>query len=224
MIANNKFNFDAVIWDLDGTITDTEYIHAKTEVELFKTFGIDITVEEIVKRFAGVRVQKIFQTVFEENNKSADYDELKKVKWKMMKKIVREENIQFMKGAKELIFLLSENNIKMAVASSSIKSYIRLLLRNFKIIDRFQFIISGEDVISGKPDPEIFICAAQALKVENEKCLVIEDATAGVLAAQSANMKCIAVGDHVDKNILKEKSIYANTLEKVDIEFINKMF
>ena len=92
------------------------------------------------------------------------------------------------------------------------------------IRDKFQFIITGSDVDKGKPDPEIFIKAANALGVEHEKCLVIEDGNAGVLAAQATNMKCIAVGDHIDKSILTKNSVYIETLEKVDLEFMNRLF
>lgn len=223
-MEKNKYNFDAVLWDLDGTIVDTEYLHAKTEIEVLKQYGIDFSVDEMVKRFSGVKLMAIFETIFKENNVNKDYKEACIKKWKMMDEIIRQNSTNFMPGAKELLEKLYNDNIKMALATSSIKNYVDLIMQSTKIRDKFQFIITGEDVINGKPDPEIFIRAAEALNVNNEKCLVIEDGTAGVVAAQTANMKCLAVGDHIDKSILQKTNLYLESLENIDFGKINNLF
>ncbi len=223
MNQENKFNFSAVLWDFDGTIADTQIIHANTEVEIMKKYGIDISSEEITRRFSGVKLKVIFQTIFDENNVVADVQEACEAKWHLMNKLLRQELPEFMPGAKELLDKLYNADIKMALATSSIKSYVDFIVDALLIRNKFQLIITGDDVERGKPDPEIFIKAASAIGVENEKCLVIEDGNAGVLAAQAANMKCIAAGDHIDKSILTEKSIYVDTLEIVDFDFLSKL-
>ncbi len=223
MNQENKFNFDAVLWDFDGTIADTQILHAKTETETMKKYGIDISSEEITRRFAGVKLKVIFQTIFDENDVKADVQEACEAKWHLMDELVRGELPEFMPGAKELLDKLYNADIKMALATSSIKNYVDFMVDALSIRNKFQFIITGDDVELGKPDPEIFIKAASMLGLENEKCLVIEDGNAGVLAAQNANMKCIAVGDHIDKSILTEKSIYVDTLESVDFDFLSKL-
>lgn len=224
MNKKNAFSFGAVIWDFDGTIADTQTIHAKTEVSTLKKYGINISEEEITRRFSGIKLSVIFKTLFDENNITIGYKESLELKWKMMTEIVKTQKIKFMPGAKELIIALFKNNIKMAIASSSIKSYLDLAIDSLGIRDKFRLVLSGDDIENGKPDPEIFIRSAKALRVENEACLVIEDATAGVIAAQSANMKCVAVGDHIDRNVLNKKSTYVDTLLNVDLNFLNKLF
>lgn len=222
MNQENKFNFSAVLWDFDGTIADTQTIHAKTEVDTLKKYGINISEEEITKRFSGVKLSIIFKTLFDENNIKTGYKESRELKWKTMIEIVKTQKITFMPGAKVLIETLFKNNVKMAIASSSIKSYLDLAIDSLGIRNKFEFVLSGDDVECGKPDPEIFIKAASILGVKNEACLVIEDGTAGVLAAQAANMKCIVVGNHFDKKVLTEKSIGVDTLEVVDFDFLSR--
>lgn len=219
-----KNNLKAIIWDFDGTIANTQYTHAKTEVETLKKYGIKISESEITKRFSGVKLSIIFKTLFEENNISGNYKEAREIKWRAMHKIMIKETPKFMPGVKKLFKECKKENIKMAIASSSIKNYLDFVVNKMKIRNLFEFILTGDDVRRGKPDPEIFLKTAKRLKVKPEQCLVIEDGTAGVIAAQNAKMKCIAVGDHIDKSILKKTSVYIDTLEKVDLGFINKLF
>lgn len=220
----NKFKFGAVIWDFDGTIVNTEYIHAKTEVKTLKKYGINISSKEIVERFAGVKLINIFQTLFNEHGVKKDYLQACLFKWKMMNTIIKNKTPKFMPGVKKLLKELRKQNIQMAIASSSIKKYLDLVVNKMKIRNLFEIILSGDDVKRGKPNPEIFIKTAKYLNVKPEKCLVIEDGTAGVIAAQKAKMKCIAVGDHIDKSVLNKKSVYVNALKQVDLDFINKLF
>lgn len=219
-----KNNLKAIIWDFDGTIANTQYTHAKTEVETLKKYGIKISQREITKRFAGIKLSIIFKTLFEENNVSGDYKEARKIKWRAMHNLMIKETPKFMPGVKKLFKECQKENIKMAIASSSIKNYLNFVVNKMKIKNLFEVILTGDDVKKGKPDPEIFLKTAKYLKVKPEQCLVIEDGTAGVIAAQNAKMKCIAVGDHIDKSVLKKISIYVDTLKNVDLKFINKLF
>lgn len=219
-----KNRLKAIIWDFDGTIADTQKIHAKTEVQTLKKYGIKISEHEITKRFAGVKLSIIFKTLFKENNADGDYLEAREIKWKMMHKLMTKQTPKFMLGVKKLLKEIKKSDIKMAIASSSIKNYLDFVIDKMKIKDLFEIILSGDDVKHGKPDPEIFLKTAKHLKVKPKQCLVIEDGTAGVIAAQKAKIKCIAVGDHIDKSILKKTSIYMDTLEKINIEKIKKLF
>lgn len=221
---NLKHNLKAIIWDFDGTIADTEYKHAKTETAALKKYRINISNKTIVKRFAGVKLIDIFQTLFDENNVKEDCRQACTYKWKMMHEIINKKTPKFMPGVKKILKECERENIKMAIASSSIKSYLDLAIKKMKIKNFFEVIISGDDVKNGKPNPEIFLKTTKHLKVKPKQCLVIEDGTAGVIAAQSAKIKCIATGDHIDKSILKKTSIYIDTLKKVDLDFINNMF
>ncbi len=94
-------------------------------------------------------------------------------------------------GITELLQCLEENNIKMAVASSSSMVFIETVLKKLSIERYFEFYISGENIIKSKPEPDIFLKAAQMLRTEPAQCIVIEDSKNGVIAAKRAGMKCI---------------------------------
>jgi len=199
-------------------------MHAKTEVQTLKKYGIKISETEITKRFAGFKLSVIFKTLFDENNIKFGYEESRKEKWKMIKNILMKKSPKFMPGVKKLFNESKKQGIKMAIASSSIKNYLDLAIKKMNIKNLFEVIVNGDDVKHGKPDPEIFIKTMKLLKISDKECIVIEDSTAGVIAAQRAKIKCIAVGDHIDKSKLKKNSIYIETLEKINLKKIKELF
>jgi beta-phosphoglucomutase-like phosphatase (HAD superfamily) len=99
-------------------------------------------------------------------------------------------------GASETIDLCAERGLQLAVASSSQYRLIDAALDHFELRDRFDLVHSAEDEDYGKPHPAVFITAASKLSVAPRRCLVWEDAPAGVLAAKAASMACIAVPEH----------------------------
>jgi HAD superfamily hydrolase (TIGR01509 family) len=105
-------------------------------------------------------------------------------------------NVKPMPGLIELLDEIDRRGLKKAVASSGIHRYVEAVLRTNGLLDRFSVIITGDRVAHGKPAPDVFLAAAHALAVEPQHCLVLEDAPAGVQAAQAAGMMCLAVPDH----------------------------
>lgn len=103
--------------------------------------------------------------------------------------------VEFKKGAKELLDFLKENDIKVALASGSPKD---LILENLTCVNAlcyFDAIIGSEDVKRGKPEPDVFLLAAEKIGAENEDCFVFEDSANGIIAAHKAGMKPIGVTD-----------------------------
>lgn len=102
-------------------------------------------------------------------------------------------NVRPMPGLIELLDWVDQSGLKKAVASSGLRRYIDAVLATTHVHDRFDVIISADDVINGKPAPDVFLAAARALNVLPENCLVLEDAPFGVQAAKAAGMMCFAV-------------------------------
>ncbi|HNV97336.1 MAG TPA: HAD family phosphatase [bacterium] len=219
-----KYKLRAIIWDFDGTIAKTEYMHAQTESQVLKKYGINISKNEIIKRFAGVKLIDIFKALFRENGVEKNCLDACILKWRAVKKIISKASPKFMPGVKKLFKECEKQNIIMAVASSSVKNYLDLAINKMGIRNLLKIVVSGDDVKLGKPNPEIFIKTAKLLKISNKECIVIEDGTAGVIAAQRAKIKCIAVGDHVDKSILKRTSMHVDTLNYINLEKIKNHF
>ncbi len=182
----------AVIFDMDGVISDTQKIHSAIESEILNRYGINLTSDQITDRYAGVRTTQFFKELLDEKKATYDLKELINEKWKKMKEL-SEKEVDAIPGSIEFIKDLHKNNIPLAVASSSHFDYVQTVLEKLEIIDMFQVIVSGDQVNKGKPDPESFLLAAKKINTNPEDCLVIEDGKSGMLAAKSAGMKCIGL-------------------------------
>ena len=112
----------------------------------------------------------------------------------------------------------------MAIASSAPMENIQLIIRGLGIDDCFQAIVWGREVAEGKPSPEVFMLAARKLGVEPRDCVVIEDAVAGVAAAKSAAMKCLAVTNSHSRNSLQEADLIVDTLEAISVRHLAGLF
>nr|WP_330362508.1 HAD-IA family hydrolase [[Clostridium] dakarense] len=119
---------------------------------------------------------------------------------------------------------LKKNNIKIGLASSSPICDILDVTKSTGIYKYFDKLVSGESVEKSKPSPDIFLKAADELGVNSEECIVIEDSKNGVLAAKSANMKCIGFFNKDSGNQdLSSSDIIMSNMSDIDYEFINKI-
>ena len=100
-----------------------------------------------------------------------------------------------MSGTAELLQWLAETNLPLGLGTSSEAEYVNRILENLGIKNYFKVIVTGDDVVRGKPDPEVYLKVARGLGVAPKECVVIEDAPNGVAAARAAGMQCWMVTD-----------------------------
>lgn len=197
----------AVIFDMDGVISDTQDICAITESKLLVEYGIDLDQKTITKMYAGVASQDMLKDVFKKFNKTIpDLKSLIQEKRKRIREAC-EGNVKAVPGTLEFIKKLQKAKIPMAVASAAHREFIEFILTELGIRSVFQVIASSDDVDYGKPEPDIFLFAAQHLSVQRHLCLVVEDGISGMIAAKKAGMHCIGL---VRKGKLSKK-IYPAT-------------
>lgn len=185
-----KNNIKAVIFDMDGVITDTQPLHNKTNAEVLQSYGIPLT-EEDLSKFAGIPNKEIFPDLFKKYNIKSDPNKAVLEKWRLITK--RTKKVRPISGVLNFIKNLHGNNFKLALASSSTENFINHILNSLKIKHFFTIIINGDEIKKGKPNPDIFLKAAEKLNVSPLNCLVLEDSPNGIKAAKSAGMKCIAI-------------------------------
>lgn len=190
----------AVIFDMDGVVANTQKIHSKIEANLFFDVGITITPEEIDKEFAGCPDSEFFLKVLEKNKNDANPDELIKKKWEEMAQL-HDDEIEAIPGVIKLIDWLFEKDIPIAIASSSRLVFITRVLEALNIADKFNTIVSTEEVEFGKPKPDIYELAAKKLEVDPKDCVAIEDGMAGMISARDAGMKVVGLVKKDDKRI-----------------------
>ncbi|MBR9680299.1 MAG: HAD family phosphatase [Candidatus Altiarchaeota archaeon] len=187
---------NAVIFDMDGVISDTQKVHAGTESKLLQDLGVTVSPDEITKRFAGVPDSETFRVLLEENGKSADIQSLLTQKMEIFEATLR-SGVDEILGSVNLITWLHEKRVPLAVATSLKRSLMEIVLDELHIREFFTATVPGDEVSKGKPDPEIFLKAAKLLGVKPEDCIVIEDGKSGLKGAKKAGMKTIGLGDHV---------------------------
>lgn len=207
----------AIIFDLDGVISDTNKLHASIEASLLKECGVNVKPEELMKNYAGLSDKEFFKKIFEDYGVSGDVNAIYENKWdKMM--LLAVNNISPIPGAIEIINGLRESGLKLSVGSASPIKFIELVLSELGLKEKFDTITSGEEVKYGKPNPEIFSLTAKRLKVDPRECVVIEDADKGMIAAKKAKMKCIGLVKEEDKK--HPADLIVTTLENLTVERI----
>jgi len=210
-----------VIFDLDGVIVDTAKFHFLAWRKLANELGINFT-ETQNEELKGVSRVRSLEKILEWGNTSLSEDEF------MQKMAVKNDNYlsyitnltskDILPGVSKIIDFLTKQNIPIALGSASKNA--RPILKKTGLIEKFQAIVDGNDVSKAKPNPEVFITAANKIDIPNEHCLVFEDSVAGVQAANKAGMLSIGIGD---KAVLREAAYVFNSFEEIEIEFIKKL-
>jgi beta-phosphoglucomutase len=206
----------AVIWDMDGVLADTATHHLLAWQETFARRGIKFT-EEDFKRGFGIWNDAIIKNTLGEQTTKAEIEAIAREKEATFRHIIGKD-IKPLPGALELLKTLYDHGIRMAIASSTTIENIRLIVGSLGIARYFQAVITGHDVTEGKPSPQVFLLAARRLGAEPKNCIVFEDAVAGVKAAKSAGMYCVAVTNTHPGEKLNEADLIVDSLEMVTVE------
>ena len=186
----------AFIFDMDGVIIDSEKLHSITKVQAIRSFGVEVREAELnLESYVGRSAKSFFSDVIAKYPELGDdWKVLAKKKHELYQKILREDpDLKPIDGIPELLDRLKEKGYRIGLGSSSVMANIQLVLGRFGILDYFDAIAAGSEVENAKPAPDVYLLAASRLGIAPENCTVVEDATAGIVAAKAAGMRCIAV-------------------------------
>lgn len=203
-------NFKAIIFDLDGVIVSTDNYHYRAWKKIADDEGIYFD-REINERLRGVSRMESLDIILEKSNK--EYSDKDKILFAERKNKLYRELLEsltpndILPGVMKTVEILKKNNIKVAIGSSSKNA--EFILSKIGLQEYFDVVIDGNKIKNSKPDPEIFLLAAEKLNIDPKECLVIEDADAGVEAALAGGMKVLAVGyaSNNDKANLKMSTL-----------------
>ena len=216
----------AVIFDMDGLLIDSEPYWRKSHVEVITEHGGSIT-EDDVRQMAGKRTDEVirhWQDTQKLHHLSAD-----DLESKVVSKVI--ENVKLngkeLPGVRQVIQIIENHSVPMAVASSSSPEIIDAVLDKLDLRKHMKLAHSAKYEEFGKPHPAVFTSTAQKLGVNPEDCLVFEDALSGIKAAKSAGMKCIAVPENINQNKTEFKELadlVVNSLSDVTWITIQSLF
>jgi beta-phosphoglucomutase len=182
----------AVLWDMDGTLVDSEEFHWLSWRDTMAAEGLPITRDQFVVTF-GQRNDSILPHWLGAEATPDRIQHIGDAKEALYRKLVRDSGIAPLPGAAEWVRRLQQEKWRQAVASSAPRANVDVVLEVIGLAGCFQAVVSAEDVTAGKPDPQVFLTAASRLETPPAQCVVVEDAAAGVEAARRAGMRSIGV-------------------------------
>ena len=214
-------NTRGFIFDLDGVIVDTAKYHFLAWKKLANDIGIDFTHEQN-EQLKGVSRVKSLEKILSWGNKVISEDEFMELMGKKnddyLSYIAQMDAHEILPDVPKILTYLTDNKIPVALGSASKNA--RAILQKVNLITQFNAIVDGNDVTKAKPDPEVFLTAAQKLGIAPENCVVFEDSLAGIQAAKNANMIAIGIGEAA---ILNEADFVFKDFTEIDLQFIAQL-
>lgn len=206
-------NFKAVIFDMDGTMFDTENLQVKTWIKIGQKYKFNIT-EELVKSTIGISREGTKQIYKRALGDKFDFDYYRNMREENVNAYIEENGVPQKEGLIPLLNYLRDNRYAIAIATSSRNEKTYKYLENAKIKEYFHVVVTGEMISKGKPNPDIFVKAYEMLtnrfeNLEKSQCVVIEDAPGGIEAAKRAKMNVIMVPDLIESTPKIEELLYA---------------
>jgi beta-phosphoglucomutase len=209
----------AAIWDMDGTLVDTAEMHFQAWLDVCRERGRDFTRADFAATF-GRRNPEIIEYLFGNRFTAPEVDALGNRKEELYR-AAASKGLTLLPGVGELLENLQREGFRQAIGSSAPHANLELILRLTGVQRYFDAVVAMEDTTRGKPDPQVFLVAAQKLMVEPTHCIVFEDAVAGVQAARAGGMGCIAVrfvGHHPAEALRKAgANLIVHTLSEVTV-------
>ena len=182
----------AVLWDMDGTLIDSEELHWIAWRDTMANEGIVITREQFLASF-GQRNDSIIPAWLGRGAPPERVERIANAKEELYRQLIRKNGISPLPGVARWLRHLQGEGWLQAVASAAPRANIDVVLEALSATHIFQGIVSAEDVHRGKPDPEVYLLAAARIKASPDRCVVVEDAAAGVQGARTAGMHSIGV-------------------------------
>ncbi|MBP2649228.1 MAG: HAD-superfamily hydrolase, subfamily variant 3 [Firmicutes bacterium] len=211
-----KCKIRAVIFDLDGTLVDSEPNYYEADKKMLSQYGITDFDLAAKKKYVGIGAKEMMEDIKRQYHIPDSVETLVTLKNKYYLELAR-ANTPVFTEMKMLLELLEKEQYPLALASGSSPQVIDIVLGGAELRKYFKVVISAEEVDRGKPAPDIFLEAARQLSIASEHCLVVEDSRYGVEAAKNAGMSCIAI-PYPDEKTLHSSYLNADLLLKNGME------
>jgi HAD superfamily hydrolase (TIGR01509 family) len=183
-------DIDAVIFDMDGVIVDTEPLHAESEQMTCREFGFDIPSSEW-EQFKGIRLVEIFGGIIRANNSNVDPERMAVRAREMFLELLGSK-VPIVPGSVDFIRQVRERGSKIALTTSTHASVQRKIFELLDLAPLFDVITTGDEITHGKPNPEPYAKTVVKLGLDPARCAVIEDSDNGIRSAKAAG--CVAIG------------------------------
>jgi beta-phosphoglucomutase len=208
----------AVLWDLDGTLVDSEEFHWQSWQHALEQDAVRVTREQFKATF-GQRNDRILRGWLGAESSDERITRIADAKEAEYRRLAEVHGLIPLPGAAAWLVRLQEDGWKQAIASSAPRQNVEVMLRALHLERYFNAIVASEDVTRGKPDPQVFLAAADRLSVLPAHCIVVEDAAAGIEGARRAGMRSIGVST----TITLDADVFVRSLEDVPDDAFDRL-
>ncbi len=209
-------SIEAIIFDMDGVLTDSEPLINEAAIRMFREVGIEVRPEDFAP-FVGAGENRYIGGVAEKYGRVIDIAVAKKRTYEIYLQLVP-KGLRAFPGAVEFVLTCRRADLRTALASSADEVKIQANLRKIDLPpEGWDAIVTGEDVARPKPQPEIFLAAARKLGVNPGTCCVVEDALNGIAAAKAAGMRCVAVAQTFPAGLLDKADLVRPSIADVTL-------
>ena len=205
-----------IIFDMDGTIVDSLPYH----YEAWKIFFNENKVEnfsEKLNEYKGGGTLDLMRTVYGNQYSKKELKKMSEDKEKIFRKIYKGEIKQIL-GFKKFLDELKSKDIMIGLASNAIRKNVSMIINELEIYDYFDSIICGDEVINGKPNPEMFNETIDRFNISKDECLIFEDSLEGVLAAKNSGVKVIGITSSSSNKVLKDAGCVMSISDYLDFK------
>lgn len=209
--------YRAVLFDMDGVITDTMPIHLKAWQEAFKPYGVTVDKMDVYLR-EGMQSKRMAQSIAGDKQKNLSQEDLAKIVSEKALLFDREASTgaRAFDGVSVTLRMLRNNGIKTALVTGSRSESAKQVLRKVGLGEMFDVIITGDDTENGKPSPDPYLAGIQKLAVDRLNCVVVENAPLGIKSARAAGVDYVlAVTTSLDASYLKDADDVMNSLSEL---------
>lgn len=201
-------NIDAVLFDLDGSLVDSMWMWREIDIEYLNQFGIPMP-EGLQTDIEGMSFTET-AVYFKERFQIPDSIKQIKSDWNRMAWDKYTHQVPLKNGAREFVEHCRRQGIKLGIATSNSRELVENVIHVLGLTDYFDSIVTGCDVVKGKPSPDIYLETAKKCGISPERCLVFEDIVPGIMAGKAAGMKVCAVEDEYSRYQETEKKRLAD--------------
>ncbi len=208
---------NAVIFDMDGLMFDTESAYSVVQTEMSSVRERPFT-DEIKLPLMGKRVYEVMTSLNDYWGRNEKVEDLIKEQDEGLIKLYK-ESVGKLRGLDDLVAFLGQNKIRKCIGTSSRRFLVDVLLKKFDLENQFEFVVSGDMIKKGKPDPEIYNYVLSQLNLEGTSCLVLEDSPNGIKAGIAAGCNTCAIpSKYTEGEDFSSATIVAESLDDVRIK------